>query len=41
MRFFRERDWYYEIEVAPNGTVFLKRMQYVGVGEIIENALGR
>ncbi len=32
-----KKDLYYEIEVAPNGTVFLKKMQYLGVGEIIEN----
>ncbi len=35
-----KKDLYYEIEVAPNGTVFLKKMQYVGVGEIIENDIG-
>ena len=31
-----EKDLYFEIEVAPNNTVFLKQMKYLGVGEIEE-----
>ena len=31
-----KRDLYYEIEVAPNGTVFLKQMKYIGVGQVEE-----
>ncbi len=31
-----KKDVYYEIEVAPNSTVFLKQMKYLGVGEIEE-----
>ncbi len=31
-----KKDLYYEIEIAPNNTVFLKRMKYLGVGEIEE-----
>ena len=30
------KNLYYEIEVAPNGTVFLKLMKYLGVGQIEE-----
>ena len=29
-----KKNLYYEIEIAPNGTVFLKLMKYLGVGEI-------
>ncbi len=31
-----KKDLYYEIEVAPNGTVFLKQIKYLGIGKLEE-----
>ena len=33
------RKFYYEIEVAPNGAVFLKYMEYLTQGNLIENEI--